>query len=59
MKALVLLFLLLQGCTLGEALLGAGAAGLGGYVIGEHQRPVVREYHSYYYHNHYGYQRYR
>ena len=31
---LLALMLSLSACTLGEAMLGAGAAGLGGYVIG-------------------------
>lgn len=33
---LSLLLIVLPGCTVGEALLGAGAAGLGGYLLGEH-----------------------
>lgn len=33
---LLAIWLSVAGCTVGEALLGAGAAGLGGYLLGEH-----------------------
>ncbi len=34
----------LTGCTVGEALLGAGAAGLGGYIIGRDGTRDTRHY---------------
>jgi hypothetical protein len=40
MKTILLIMMLaLSGCTVGEAVLGAGAAGLGGYIIGRENQP--------------------
>jgi len=40
----MLLAVLLQSCTLTEALVGAGAAGTAGYLIGRENNPPERRY---------------
>ncbi len=44
--ALLIIMMALSGCTVGEAVLGAGAAGLGGYLLGREDRPRT-EYRRY------------
>jgi hypothetical protein len=49
----ILTMLTLTGCTIGEALLGAGAAGLGGYIVGHENRAPERRYeHCHHYGHH-------